>query len=110
MYFCYCMFKWYGFIFIILFAACSSTNIYKASNTEYIQWENIKVFKDFISPWNEKSFGETTFQYQNDATWFYFLFKVVDKDIQLCDTSLSDEQNALQSDRVELFFTKDSHF
>lgn len=108
MYFCDDMFKCYGFILILLYTACSNINIYKASHTEYIQWKNIPIFKDFISPWSEKSFGETTFQYQNDTSWFYFLFKVVDKDIQLCDTSLGDEQNALQSDRVELFFAKDS--
>ena len=76
--------------------------------TEFIKWETIPVFKDFVSPWNEKAFGETTFQYYNDTTWFYFLFKVVDEDIQICDTSLNDAFNTLQSDRVELFFTKDS--
>jgi len=100
--------KFHLLIFVLL---CSSCSIFEMNRTEEIkfeQWKNISTFKNFVSPWNDKPFGETTFQYQNDATWFYFLFKVMDKDIQLCDTSLNEAQNVLQSDRVELFFAKDS--
>ena len=100
--------KYAVFIFIPMLSSCSLVNIYETKTTEFIKWETIPVFKDFVSPWNGKAFGETTFQYYNDTTWFYFLFKVVDEDIQICDTSLNDALNTLQSDRVELFFTKDS--
>lgn len=82
--------------------------MHKTNNVGLNNWENTPIFKNFVSPWSEQPFGETTFQYQNDTIWFYFLFKVIDKDIQLCDTSFNDELNVLQSDRVELFFAKDS--
>lgn len=95
-------------IFIVTLSSCNITNIYKSKNTELKQWQNVSIFKDFVSPWDKTPFGETTFQYQNDDNWFYFLFKVTDSDIQVGDTSLNNELNALQSDRVELFFAKDS--
>jgi len=92
----------------MLLSACwfgqnSNTNI-----TDFKRWKDIKMFSNFVSPWDEQPYGETTFQYYNDTSWFYFLFRVDDDDIQLCDTSNNEAQNVLQSDRVELFFTKDS--
>ncbi len=95
-------------IFVILFSACSILNKKHSTITQSLSWKNIPVFQQFLSPWNEKPFGKTTFQYQNDSNWFYFLFNVTDKDIQLSNASSNNQLNVLQSDRVELFFAKDS--
>jgi len=100
--------KIYILIFATFIGSCIVFNVNNAIENEFKKWKRIPVYKDFVSPWDEQPFGETTFQHQNDAAWFYFLFKVIDEDIQLCDTSLHDALNVLQSDRVELFFTKDS--
>jgi len=102
--------KVYVLIFLIIFSSCAilNKNIPNTPNTQSQNWKTIPTFQNFVSPWDEQAFGKTTFQYQNDTDWFYFLFDVVDNDIQLCDTSLNNELNAVQSDRVELFFTKDS--
>lgn len=93
---------------IVLLSSCTIFNINTIPNKQPKKWKDIPTFQNFVSPWDEKPFGKTTFQYQNDTEWFYFLFDVVDDDIQLCDTSLNNELNVLQSDRVELFFAKDS--
>jgi len=102
----------YLLLLITLISSCYSSNLTNNKEITLInRWENVdkfQKFQDFVSPWSEKPFGKTTFQYKNDAAWFYFLFEVIDTDIQLCDTSKYDDQNALQSDRVELFFAKDS--
>jgi len=62
----------------------------------------------FTSPWTQKQFGATIFNYWNDAKWVYFLFEVDDENLTLAKHKKSEEQNVLYSDRVELFFTKDS--
>jgi len=100
--------KVYVLIFIIIFSSCTILNKNNTQKAQLQNWKNTPTFQNFLSPWNGKPFGKTTFQYQNDTDWFYFLFDVTDNDILLCDTSLNDELNAVQSDRVELFFAKDS--
>jgi len=102
------IYKFSVLIFVFFLSSCNVFNIDKINQPKFKKWKKVSIFRNFVSPWNEKPFGETTFQYQNDPTWFYFLFKVVDNDIQLCDTSLNNAQNVLRSDRVELFFAKDS--
>jgi len=66
------------------------------------------TIQNFVSPWNDEAFGATKFNYWKDADWFHFSFEVEDETIILANNKNSEEQNVLYSDRVELFFAKDS--
>lgn len=68
-------------------------------------WKASNEMKAFVSPWSESTFGKTIFKALYDEKFLYFLFEVEDKDIIMNTGKKSDEENAVISDRVELFFT-----
>jgi len=78
--------KFHIVIVALLLSSCALLNTYQTKQTPFKKWKNTPIFKNFVSPWNEKE----------------------DQDIQISDASIKDELNVLQSDRVELFFAKDS--
>lgn len=73
-----------------------------------IKWASILTTENFVSPWDSRTFGKTTFQYTNDKDWLYFLFVVKDEDIVFNTDETNKELGVLEADRVELFFAVDS--
>lgn len=77
-------------------------------NSDSITKQEKKTINNITSPWSSKASGATMLVYWNDDNWFHFLFNVEDKTLVLSENKSDKEQNVLYSDRVELFFTKDS--
>ncbi len=71
-------------------------------------WERAYVLNDFRYPWREEIAPATVFRALWDDAYLYFLYQVTDPDIYLHqDSSLSLKQQAVRSDRIEIFFKAD---
>ena len=105
----------------LLFAAASmidynTTKVYGVRKTSHAiqitgkgsdkQWNTATMLNDFIYPWEKDTPPATRFKSLHDDDWFYFLFEVEDKNINIYVVS-NDKKEAVRSDRVELFFRQD---
>lgn len=73
-----------------------------------LNWEQAPAVTQFIYPWRTEEVPFTSFKALWDDRYFYFLFQVEDAEIiTQIDSSLSDEMQAVNSDRVEIFFKAD---
>jgi len=70
------------------------------------QWNEANVLDHLIAPWNKGVIDETIFKAFHTDSHFYFSFNVKDNDIILEQSFEDEEDNAVRSDRVELFFRK----
>lgn len=73
-----------------------------------VLWKRANVLSDFKSPWDKEEIGKIEFRALHSPTKFYFSFKVFDTKIHTVKKDDSIE-SINQSDRVELFFRKDSN-
>ena len=69
-------------------------------------WEKANLLTDFTYPWRDESAPHTSFRGMWDEETFYFLYRATDPDIILKKSGL-EEKDAVQSDRVEIFFKAD---
>ena len=72
-----------------------------------IPWEKAEVLTDFCNPWDTKRKFDTTFRALHDQKHFFFRFEVKDDSIYI-DEKSDDYESIGASDRMELFFRKDS--
>ncbi|MEQ9289991.1 MAG: sugar-binding protein [Cyclobacteriaceae bacterium] len=67
-------------------------------------WDKATVLTDFVYPWQDEQAPATRFRGLWNNEYFYFLFQVEDGFIHLVDdASLDEEDQAVGSDRVEIF-------
>lgn len=76
-------------------------------NWTTLDWTQGKLLTDFTSPWTENTNPQTSFIALHDPNYFYFKFEVVEDNLYIY-TDQDDRYDVLQSDRVEIFFRKDS--
>jgi len=69
-------------------------------------WKDAKVEKRFAFPWKNAPAPETRFRALCDNNNLYFNFRVSDTDIVVAER-LSDEEDEVLEDRVEIYFTLD---
>lgn len=69
-------------------------------------WLLCDVYEDFVSPWKKQSVPTTRFKTFYDDEYLYVHFTAKDKD-QVCNTHKLHKRAVEQSDRVEVFFSKD---
>lgn len=69
-------------------------------------WKTANVLTDFTYPWRPESPPATRFSALWDGTYFYFLYRAEDPQIIIPQRGLG-EQDAVNSDRVEIFFKAD---
>jgi len=70
--------------------------------TEIYQSEN------FVSPWDEDYKLTTNCKLTKKGPWLYYFFTFEDEELMTDSSSSDEEENAVRSDRVELFFSTDS--
>lgn len=71
-------------------------------------WQQATTHSNFSYPWREEEAPSTSFKALWDDENFYFLYFAVDDEIiTKIDTSLNEEMQAVNSDRVEIFFKSD---
>jgi len=70
-------------------------------------WSKCKSYTSFENPWNELQDQGTIFKSFNDKNYLYFHFKVKDS-LVICDQDQELNTAVEYSDRIELFFAKDS--
>ncbi len=59
----------------------------------------------FVSPWSDPNFGETSFQAFHDKEWFYFSFAIADSTI--VEAPFDAEEAVAAGDRAEIFLSGD---
>lgn len=69
-------------------------------------WQKAKELSAFSYPWRKELAPFTSFRALWDETHLYFLFRATDPDIILKKSGL-EEKDAVESDRVEIFFKVD---
>ena len=68
-------------------------------------WKGANELKSFSSPWSDIPMQRTGFKALYDDENFCFLFLMEDDDIIAANDKKDDEENALYSDRAEIFFS-----
>lgn len=69
-------------------------------------WDNANELSDFTFPWRDETPPATTFRALWDDTNLYFLYRATDPEIIAKEEGLG-ERDAVNSDRVEIFFKAD---
>lgn len=69
-------------------------------------WENAIELTDFTYPWRTEDAPNTSFKALYDSENFYFLYRATDAEILTKERGLG-ERDAVESDRVEIFFKAD---
>lgn len=69
-------------------------------------WAMGNTVTEFVMPWNDEEVPATKFTSFHNGQYFYFLFEVVDSDVQLKD-EWTGERDILNEDRVEIFMSAD---
>jgi hypothetical protein len=69
-------------------------------------WEKANKLTEFEYPWENKRSTTTSFKALHNKNWLYCLFEVQDPDIKVYVVK-NDKLEAVNSDRVEIFFRKD---
>jgi len=70
-------------------------------------WANANILTGFLHPWEPEGLPATTFRGLWSDTHFYFLYHVEDAEIITPQSGLG-ELDAVESDRVEIFFKTDN--
>ncbi len=70
-------------------------------------WSKSERFKDFLNPWETTPDQGTIFKSYNDGIYLYFYFEVKDSQV-ICYDHDNNNTAVEYSDRVELFFAKDT--
>ena len=69
-------------------------------------WRKANKLTEFEYPWDTKRSATTSFKALHNKTWLYCLFEVQDSDVKVYVVK-NDKLEAINSDRVEIFFRKD---
>ncbi|MES2595247.1 MAG: carbohydrate-binding family 9-like protein [Verrucomicrobiota bacterium] len=77
-----------------------------ATSADTLDWSKADVLKDFEFVWEHRLAPKTEFRALHDDRHFYFRFDCQDEDLVLADGP-SVKERAVNSDRVEIFFTTD---
>lgn len=80
-----------------------TTSPYLAKET----WQTANVLHDFHYPWRDDTPPSTLFRALHSDQHFHFLFEVEDQQLN-ADTHTKGKLAVLESDRVEIFFRKDT--
>lgn len=70
-------------------------------------WEQANLLADFSYPWREEIANGTQFRALHDADYLYFRFEVIDHELVAAEEPAG-KMAVAQSDRVELFFRKNT--
>ncbi|MCB9014029.1 MAG: endoxylanase [Bacteroidales bacterium] len=70
-------------------------------------WSGCEVLTDFSYPWHGEPAPSMVFRALHDKRYLFFRFDVIDSEIHI-EKSSTDKMAVLESDRVELFFRRDS--
>jgi hypothetical protein len=69
-------------------------------------WQKANTLTEFEYPWENKRSSTTSFKALHNKAWLYCLFEVQDPDVKVYVVK-NDKLEAINSDRVEIFFRKD---
>jgi hypothetical protein len=70
-------------------------------------WQKANKLTEFEYPWENKRSSTTSFKALHNKTWLYCLFEVQDPDVNVYVVK-NDKLEAINSDRVEIFFRQDN--
>lgn len=70
------------------------------------QWRQANALTDFLYPWEKEKAPPTLFKALHNDQWVYFLFDVIDTDVNVRRVS-DDKMDVAGSSRVEIFFRQD---
>ena len=116
------MLKIFSFIFLISMMVSSSINtntktysVKKIAGKDFqisgkgdnVIWRTANVLNDFTYPWEKEAPPATSFKALHSDQWVYLLYEVKDENINVY-VNTNEKTEVMYSDRVEIFFRKDS--